>query len=186
LVLGDAAAGEVQGLSQEWLGRHAFFAHHQWADSLQVLTYGTVRGQPATSPSQEIGAVLGDQIELLGVDLPATNWQAGQIVPLSLFWQRLGQIDADYGVFVHLVDGSGQLVAQTDSPPVAGSRPTSDWQAEEIVVDRHGLPLPAALDRGHYDLRIGMVDPSTGDRLPVRDRQGQLLDSVVAGTLEID
>ncbi|MFN2291104.1 MAG: ArnT family glycosyltransferase [Anaerolineae bacterium] len=186
LVIGDPAAGEAQALSQEWLNRHAFFARHQWADSLQVLTYGTVEGQPATTPNQEISAVLGDQIELLGIDLPATNWQAGQIVPLSLFWQRLEEIDSDYGVFVHLVDGAGQLVAQTDSPPVGGSLPTSSWQQDEIIVDRHGLPLPAELGPGHYELRVGMVDPSTGDRLPVVDRQGQRLDSVVAGTLEID
>ena len=186
LVIGDPAAGEVQGLSQEWLNRHAFFADHQWADSLQVLTYGTVKAEPATTTSQEIGSVLDDRIELLGVHVPATDWQAGQIVPLSLFWQRLGEIDSDYGVFVHLIDGSGQLVAQTDSPPVGGSRPTSSWQPDETIIDRHGLPLPADLDPGYYELRVGMVIPSTGDRLPVRDKQGQLLDSVLIGTLKID
>jgi 4-amino-4-deoxy-L-arabinose transferase-like glycosyltransferase len=186
LVIGDPAAGEVQGLAQEWLNRHAFLASHQWADSLQVLAYGTTEAEPATNPSEEVGAVLDDRIELVGFDLPPATWQAGQIVPLSLFWQRRGEIDSDYGVFVHLMDESGHLVAQTDSPPVGGSRPSSSWQPDETIADRHGLLLPNELDPGHYELRVGMVVPSTGERLPLRDSQGQVLDSIAIGTVRVE
>jgi 4-amino-4-deoxy-L-arabinose transferase-like glycosyltransferase len=185
LVLGDAAAGKAEHLAREWLNQHGFQATHEWADSLQLLTYGTGTAEPATTPTTEVHATLGDQIELVGYDLPAISWQPGTIVPLTLFWQSGGTVEEDYRVFVHLLDGSGQLVAQNDSEAVGGSRPTSTWQASELIVDRHGLPLPGDLPAGNYTLRAGLYLPATGERLPVRDFGGQLVgDSALLGEIQ--
>lgn len=173
LVLGDAATGDVQGSTADWLNRQAFFVAHEWADSLQLLTYGVGPISPATAPSVELHAMLGDQIELLGYDLPTSFWRSGDILPVALFWQGQGPMDKDYNVFVHLLDGSGQLVAQTDSGPVGGSRPTSGWQEGELIVDRHGLLLPETLPPGEYQLTVGLYLPATDERLPVADAAGQ-------------
>jgi hypothetical protein len=186
MILGDPAAGEASNLAREWLNRHAFFASHEWSDSLQLLTYGLVRGVPAEVPSTSVGANLGDRVVLSGYDLPAGDWGPDDIVPLTLFWQRLASVDEDLRVFVHLLDGSGQLVAQNDSAPVGGSRPVSSWQEGEIVVDRHGLGLPTGLPPGEYDLYVGLYQPATGDRLPVLNTAGEVLgDSVLLQRLEV-
>jgi len=173
LVVGDAQAGAVPGRAQAWLDEHAFRAAHQWSDSLQLLTYGTVAFAPATSPTVEVGAVLGKQIQLVGYDLPDMAYHPGDIVPLTLFWQRRAEIGEEYKVFVHLLDGEGRLAAQTDSAPANGSQPTSQWAAEELVLDRHGLFLPDSLLPATYELRVGIYQPVTGDRLPVQDAAGQ-------------
>jgi 4-amino-4-deoxy-L-arabinose transferase-like glycosyltransferase len=186
LVLGDEQAGAVQSLAQAWLNQHGFWASHEWADSLQVLTYGTATGLPAEAPSTPVGAVVGDQIELVGFDLPTEAWHPGDIVPLSLFWQQQAPIAEDYKIFVHLLDAGGQLVAQTDSQPAGGSRPTSGWQQGESVADRHGLPLPEGLSPGEYELRVGMVRSTTGERLLWRGIDGQALgDTVALGSLAV-
>lgn len=186
LVVGDTAAGEAQGLAQDWLNQHAFRASHRWADSLQLITYGLVAGQPAATPGVEVGARLADSIRLGGYDLPAHSWPAGGIVPLTLFWQRLAPIAEDYQVFVHLLGADGRVVAQTDCGPVGGLRPTSGWQEGETVVDRHGLPLPDALPPGEYELRLGLYRPAGGDRLPVVSAAGQALgDSISLGPLTV-
>jgi 4-amino-4-deoxy-L-arabinose transferase-like glycosyltransferase len=186
LVLGDSQAGEVQTFAQEWLNRCGFWASHEWADSLQVLTYGTTETPPAATPAVQSHALLGGQIELLGFDLPPADWHPGEIVPLTLFWQRRTSVKEEYGVFVHLVNASGHLVAQTDSPPVGGFRPTTEWRSEEIVVDRHGLPLPTALPPGKYELRVGMVSPTSGERLPLVGADGQATgDSISLGSLAV-
>jgi hypothetical protein len=186
LVLGDASAGEVQGFAQDWLNRNGFRAAHEWADSLQLLTYGTVAGPPAVSPVVGIGAVVGDQMELTGYDLASASWQPGAIVPLTLFWQRQAPVDQDYNIFVHVLDGNGQLVAQTDSAPVGGLRPTSSWEEGEIIVDRHGLLLPDTLPPGEYELLAGMVLPETGERLVVRAVDGEALgDNVSLGRVMV-
>jgi len=183
LVVGDAQAGPVPGSAQAWLDEHAFRAVHEWSDSLQLLIYG-VEDQPATSPTVAVGAVLGEQIELVGYDLPSQTYRPGDIVPLSLFWQRRAAVDEDYKVCVHLLDDQGGLVAQTDSAPANGARPTSQWAADELVLDRHGLLLPDSLPPANYELRVGMYHPTTGERLAVQDATGQAVgDSLQMGSL---
>ena len=66
-------------------------------------------------------------MELAGYDLAAGPWSRCAIVPLTLFWQAQAPPGADYNVFVHLMDENGWIVAQTDSAPAGGLRPTSGW-----------------------------------------------------------
>jgi hypothetical protein len=186
LILGDAEAGEVQGQALEWLNENAFRAAHEWSDSLQLLLYGTTITPPAISPSIESGARFGETIQLAGYHLPPGPWRRCDIVPLTLFWQPQAPPGEDYQVFVHLLDETGQLVAQTDSAPAGGSRPTSGWAEGEVSVDRHGILLGDELAPRAYELRVGMYLPATGERLPVWDAAGKPLgDSLSLGTVEV-
>jgi hypothetical protein len=186
LVLGDPDAGEVQSLAQEWLNQHAFRVSHGWSNSLQLLTYATAAQTPANTPAVEVNATLGESIELVGYDLPPGPWHPGDIVTLTFFWRTPTPVGPDYSVFVHLLDGLGQLVAQNDSAPAGGSRPTMTWSEDEMIVDRRGLPLPNNLQPGEYDIRVGMYVPASGERLPVLDASGSLLgDSLSLGHLEV-
>jgi hypothetical protein len=124
LVEGDVQAEFVPSLAQDWLNQNGFRAGHEWVDSLQVITYGAGATDRATAPSRRMQAAVDDQIDLVGYHLPADPWKPGGIVPLTLFWQARGPITRTHSIFVHLVNDSGQLVAQTDSSPVGGSRPT--------------------------------------------------------------
>jgi hypothetical protein len=60
-----------------------------------------------------------------------------------------------------------------DGEPVGGTRPTSQWLVGELIVDRYGLAIPADAPVGDYVIEVGMYDPETHERLPVRDRTGQ-------------
>jgi len=89
-------------------------------------------------------------------------------------------------VFVHLLDKGGQLVAQTDSAPAGGSRPTSSWGEGQVIVDRHGLLLSDEVAPGSYEVRVGLYLPATGERVPVLDAAGNPLgDSLSLENLEI-
>jgi hypothetical protein len=49
---------------------------------------------------------------------------------------------------------------------VVGTRPTTSWQTGEILVDRHWIVLPRALDLGsRYQLGVGLYRPENGERL---------------------
>ena len=74
------------------------------------------------------------------------------------------------------LDANGALVAQHDSEPVDGLRPTTNWSVNEIVEDRHAMVLPADLPVGNYTVVVGLYDANdpalrlateTGDTLPI-------------------
>jgi hypothetical protein len=72
---------------------------------------------------------------------------------LTVDWAAGEVPEIDYSVFVHLLDASGQLIAQADqSTPVYGWRPVTGWQAGEIVRDVYALPRAANADSIRYGL----------------------------------
>ena len=71
----------------------------------------------------------------------------------------------DHTVFVHLLNGAGELVLTGDGPPAGGYFNSSLWQPGDIIPDPHTLLLPADLPPGEYQLAIGLYEPLTGVRL---------------------
>jgi hypothetical protein len=112
-------------------------------------------------------AFLGKVAQLEGYTLNAWVIHAGDCLTLTLYWRAGVEVDTPYEVFVHLVDGQGQLVAQHDSPPANGTLPTSLWVSGEMIIDDHTVCLPPDLEVGPYTLQVGIYNPATGGRLPV-------------------
>ncbi len=131
----------------------------------------------------KVNVILGDQIQLLGFDLP--NEQSGRDtislapaspnlqlpisnyqLPITLYWQALTRLDADYTVFAHLRNAAGETAAQKDAPPAGGAYPTGLWDTGEIIKDDLSIPLEG-LEPGRYELVVGLYDFATGLRLSV-------------------
>jgi hypothetical protein len=109
---------------------------------------------------------VGEIAELIGVDAPAAA-APGEPLDVALVWRALAPSRSAYKVTVQLLDESGRPVAQHDSEPAAGTRPTTGWVPEEIIVDRHSLTLPEDLAPGRYRLVAAVYHPVTGARLSV-------------------
>lgn len=71
-------------------------------------------------------------------------------------------------------------MAQSDSEPVSGTRPTSSWNAGDVIVDHYALSLPPDLPPGAYTLNIGVYDWRTAERLPVDES-----DHLQLGTIQV-
>jgi mannosyltransferase len=65
---------------------------------------------------------------------------------VDLWWSAGEALAADYTVSALLLDESGQLVAQLDSFPFRGERPTRGWTPGEIVYDPRALQLKEGRD----------------------------------------
>jgi hypothetical protein len=102
---------------------------------------------------QRLDAAMGAQVTLLGYDLAPT----GQ---LTLYWQARAPLEASYKVFVHALGEVEEILAQADTVPAAGTRPTTGWLPGEIVADGHSLPLAGATR-----LAVGLYEEATGVRL---------------------
>jgi len=108
---------------------------------------------------------------LLGYDMARTRGE--DALDVTLYWLALRDVGTDFKAFVHLVDESGQVVAQHDGDPVAGFTPTTRWRSGELIVDRHRLALSPGLSAGSYALKAGMyqfqplrnlrIEPATPD-----------------------
>lgn len=91
------------------------------------------------------------------------------VCSLSLVWRAEAETATSYHVFVHLVDESGNILAQADGVPVNWARPTTGWLPGEYVVDTHALTIPADLSPGPLSIRVGLYDPDIGRRLMAGD-----------------
>jgi len=124
-----------------------------------------------------LDATFDEQLQLLGYGAEAGD----SALAVTLHWRCLRPLDADYTVFVHLLDAKGQVVAQHDGQPQGGAYPSSICDAGEVVVDEHVLPLPAGLPPGAYRLRTGLYLLETGQRLPTESGA----DSVGLGPVDL-
>lgn len=114
------------------------------------------------------GAVFQDGIELR----QTTVALQGDTLLVLLTWQSSMVPSRSYKVFVHVLDGDGAVVAQSDAVPAAWLRPTDTWSPGETVPDRHGLLLPPGVEP--VSLRIGLYALDDGTPLPLQDGSRQL------------
>ena len=105
---------------------------------------------------------------------------------MTLEWEARSDVRDDYKVFVHLLDGEGRVVAQRDSVPVGGSRPTATWRRGEEISDNYGVIVPGNTHQGRYRLAVGMYRPTTGERLPFASGDVEIVDdALLLSTVEV-
>ncbi|MBN1318860.1 MAG: glycosyltransferase family 39 protein [Anaerolineales bacterium] len=138
------------------------------------------------SPANISDVIFGQQAKLMGFDVPE-EVQDGQSFSATLYWEALAPDGNDYTVFVHLLDDSGRLITQADSPPQDNHYPTSIWAPGEKIQDPHRLSLPNGLAGSRCQLAIGLYDPNTGQRLSAIRADGTrwLDDRVLLGSVEV-
>lgn len=124
--------------------------------------------EPAPAPDsvgQALNLRLGDAVELVGADIPASV-SGGAPLTFTLYWRTQQPLPHDYNSFVHLLDAAGNKVAQLDWTPhdAVSMLPTSQWPVGVTLADTQQLPLPD-LAPGAYTLVGGLYDWQSGERL---------------------
>jgi hypothetical protein len=129
----------------------------------------------------------GNQISLIGYDLPKDPATPGDALTITAYWKSQQAIDINYQVFVHLLDTNNNLVAQSDKLN-PGDFPTRRWPLDKYVRDVHHIELPQGLQPGNYRWSIGLWVASDGWRLPLLGENGeQVSDSfIIPELLELE
>src|SRR5690606_5025404 len=81
---------------------------------------------------------------------------------LTLAWRAAGTPQADYTVFVQVLDAGNRIVGQGDAPP---DLPTRYWRSGDDVTTEHTITYQPALEAGEYRLMIGWYRPDDFSRL---------------------
>ncbi len=167
------------GFVETWLNRHATLTEERNISGFRWLIY-----RPVSVSLEDVQNPLdlrfGDTIHLAGYE-----WQAGEgensrlshldpggALRLTLFWQAIDQVKSSYTVFIHVADAQDRIWAQQDSVPQGGDFPTDKWMAGDVITDRYSILVPEETPPGDYLLIVGMYDPATGQRLPIKDSRG--------------
>lgn len=90
------------------------------------------------------------------------------------------KIDGDFWVFVHVLDEEGERMWGDDhQPPV----PTSSWRSGQPVEYSRTVFVPNYPYIGPAEIRVGLYQPSTGERLPLAAREASRREYIVASVL---
>jgi hypothetical protein len=123
-----------------------------------------------------VGARFGDRLELLGYDASVSAEGSGML-QVVLYWRGLSEMEVSYTSFVHLLNSEGEVVSQVDHVPGDGAFPTSGWLPGEVIADKFGVPLPGGDAPAPTQVEVGVYSAATGERLPVLDQTGQVIDT---------
>lgn len=187
LVLYGNASSDPGSLVEAWLDQHAFKLEQQWYGQVRVVRY--VAHLPAdfdlSSAPHPMRYQFDGGLALIGYQLRPGN-AAPQSMTIELYWQASEKVREDYTAFIHFVDGSDVVRAQSDAMPLGIARPTSRWQAGEIVRDVRRIDLPPDLPAGTYAIEAGVYRAADGVRKEVQTEKGRRLGSrVVLETVDI-
>jgi 4-amino-4-deoxy-L-arabinose transferase-like glycosyltransferase len=123
-----------------------------------------------------VGATFAESLRLRGVTVEQAP---GQII-VTPAWDVRARPNADLLLFVHLFNAQGERVGRVDVAPGGGAdAQTSTWEIGRQVAVPIGVPVPADLATGEYQVVLGLYDPQTNQRLAVVG--GQAADPALAG-----
>ncbi len=128
---------------------------------------------------RSVYARFGD-VALVGYDAPDQRYFAGDVLPVTVYWQVIQPSVTDYSLYLHATLDDGSVIGKVDSYPGAGRLQTSKWNADAIYADTYAIPLDA-LSEGISRLRIqvGWWDYESKALVAAVDQNGQPLNSVM-------
>ena len=161
----------------------------KWSESPAALGTITVTTESASVtpdfvPNRQ-SVIFGDQIALRGFDLMTSTVTAGSILPVESIWQVKDRPQAEFTVFVHVIDDEGELVAQCDSPLGSESQPTTEWARDGLYSHICRIEMPAELPAGEYSLRVGLYTWPSLERLLISNNQGDQPNSFMMASVTV-
>lgn len=137
---------------------------------------------PTYAPAIQIGARLGQAVELRGASMVSTSGD-DRAVLVSLLWRPLADPGPEPRLFFHLLDGSGRPRGQAHF----SARPQYAWDparlASDGLVSWFLVPLDGAAPPGDYRVAVGLSATLGGAALAAEASSARLLtDRVLLGT----
>ena len=160
---------------ESWLSTHTFKASDRWYGNVRLALYASTR----TKDQHPLNAQWEQGISLVSYSDAGQEPNADDVMPLTLNWHADQPLNTRYKVFVHLLDPRGFVIAQRDSEPAGGARPTTTWQPGETILDDYGLLIPFGTPPLNYRLEFGLYDLETGQRLKTTTGADHITSEVV-------
>jgi len=157
----------------EWAGQaqveHAFPNDHNRLVRLDVADELETWLTQMAHPSAPL-PTFAQTMRLLGYQVEPSAPAPGNELDVLTAWQVLTTPASDLAIFLHLLDGEGQLVAQNDALEAL----SDTLHPHDVFIQRHTIPLPPGLPPGSYRLATGLYVRG-GERLSLDSSAGDVL-----------
>ena len=177
----EETKGDPARTMETWLNTHLFRLNEQWFGALRVVSFASSGEVTQRIP---ISGQFGESIILESVEVIDSTAHSGDVVRLRLAWRANSAISQQLKIFTHIFSGDG-IAAQHDGQPAGELLPTTAWQAGKQVIDQFAIRLPADVQPGVYQLRIGVYDINTQARLPLHLPDGSSGEFFVGGQIVV-
>ncbi|MBN1945599.1 MAG: carbohydrate-binding family 9-like protein [Bradymonadales bacterium] len=124
----------------------------------QLLTEVPQVGHP-------IGAVFGDQVELVGYDIEPEVVEIGSSFTITWTWRVLARVEDRWEIFVHLDSGSQRQ--NLDHEMVGGLYTSLYWREGDIIRDQQTVDLAAHMGTGTVNIYLGLWRRVDGARMEI-------------------
>lgn len=121
-------------------------------------------------PMFKSGAVFGNNIKLIGIDVQPKEVRPGQKLKITYYWKCLKKIEGPWKVFVHFELPRGQRMV-LDHVPVHELYPIESWKPgqvirdiQDVTIERNAKPGIATIWLGLFNVDVYRTRGS-GDRM---------------------
>jgi hypothetical protein len=113
---------------------------------------------------------LNDKILFLGYNLDPSRVTSDGKVNLTLYWLALEPMEADYVIYLKLINAIHHVWGEQESRPYWDGLPTDTWHKGQIIGDTREIELWPGTPPGSYQITVNLYDPYRVEELkPERD-----------------
>jgi len=128
-------------------------------------------------------AVFGDGLELIGSEMETETLERHEFF-CTTWWRAPGPRAADTHFFIHVENDQSRI--SYDHIPGDWMYPANRWREGDIIENRVLVQIPPGYAAGEYRVLLGIYNPSTGDRWPVRSPDDVGDSRILLGTITVN
>lgn len=170
-----------------WLDQNLFRSEELYFEGMTIPVVAVVYESEDPHLAQAPAGLRGDDTELgerlafHGYAVSHNPVRAGEVLVSNLYWEPRERLKSDYRIAVTLTDDAGDVWGRGDEAPFRGLHPTSTWEPNTVLRQRHELKVNPGTPPGIYHLQLRVYDPVSGEILT----GGQGEPSISLGDIEV-
>lgn len=151
-----------------------------WSSQVSELaSESSVTWTPEADPDRSLPVDFGHALQLSAYEVQGRA-APGTVITVTTYWQVMAPLEPRLALFTHVLTGT-RMVAQNDHLAIT----SHSLRPGDVFLQVHPLELPPDLERGWYQLSVGLYSQDTGVRIPVYDGAQPVADRVFLQPLRV-